>query len=65
MFYRTKELIKDRKRLKWMAKNAGTLLTDSKGLYVCFYDNKDLDDSINQFQTDYYRNWRDAIDEAM
>jgi hypothetical protein len=65
MFYRTKELIKDRKRLEWMAKNAGTLLTDSKGLYVCFYDNKDLDDSINQFQTDYYRNWRDAIDEAM
>ena len=65
MFYRTKELIKDRKRLKWMAKNAGMLLTDSKGFYVCFYDNKDLDDSINQFQTDYYRNWRDAIDEAM
>ncbi len=65
MFYRTKELIKDRKRLEWMAKNAGMLLTDIKGLYVCFYDNKDLDDSINQFQTDYYRNWRDAIDEAM
>jgi hypothetical protein len=36
MFYRTKELIKDRKRLEWMAKNAGTLLTDSKGFMFAF-----------------------------